>query len=163
MEWLNEDESWISLISAKSKEGDRSWDEEMDGRNDWKRASLAWPELCDAFHSAALLLCPLSPSLSLSAVRFSATYALTTDSCSPWERERPALAHTNDSRSGRSAKRRDFKHSNLIACTCINKNRNISVINASNAAYSAQYYVFAFHHPNQLQTDKSYSTFAHPV
>ncbi len=114
-------------------------------------------------HFSIALSPSLSLSLSLSAVRFSATYALTTDSCSPWERERPALAHTNDSRSGRSAKRRDFKHSNLIACTCINKNRNISVINASNAAYSAQYYVFAFHHPNQLQTDKSYSKFAHPV
>ncbi len=123
----------------------------MEGMIERERVSL--DQLCDAFHSAAFLLCPLSPSLSLSlslslsAVRFSATYALTTDSCSPWERERPALAHTNDSRSGRSAKRRDFKHSNLIACTCINKNRNISVINASNAAYSAQYYVFAFHHP----------------
>lgn len=162
----NEWNDWMEmrggeLISAKTRARRPSmrW---RDGKKERleERESLTWPELCDAFHGAAFLLCPLSHSLSLT-MQFSAAYALTTDSCSPWERDRDSLTNTNDSRIGLSAKQRDFKHSNFIACTCINRNQNI---HASNAAYLAQYYIFSFHYTinYRLIRLKSCPTFSAP-
>lgn len=53
IEWRWEVESWYR---QKEEEGERSWDEEMDGEEDRERESLAPPDLCDAFHRAAFLI-----------------------------------------------------------------------------------------------------------
>lgn len=141
IEWRWEVESWYR---QKGEERDRSWDEEMDRRNDWKRESLARPELCDAFHSAAFLLCPLSPSRSF-AVLFSATYALTTDSCSPWERDRHAPT------------RHDFKHSILLHAHTKLKSV-LWMLQTLVILHNIMY--FLFYHPVSYRLTKSCLTFS---
>lgn len=147
MEWLNGDERWradIGKIESKETVHEmKRWKEGKIGRE--RESHLTRVMWCISRYCISPL-----PPLSLSLC-----YAVFCSLCTNnWfmlcMRERPALANTNDSRIGLSAKQRDFKLSNFIACRCINRNQNI---HASNAAYLVQYYIF-FSLYNQLQTDK---------
>lgn len=143
MEWLNGDESWRADIGKnESKETVhemKRWKEGKIGRE--RESHLTRVMWC----ISRCCISPLPPlSLSLSLSHYAVFCSLCTNN---WfmlsMRERPALANTNDSRIGLSAKQRDIKHSNFIACTCINRNQNV---HASNTAYLAQHYIFSFHY-----------------
>jgi len=126
------------------------------------RGSLTWPELCDAFHGAAFLLC----SLSLSFFSLSLFCNLCTNNwfiLSMRERE-PCTRQHKWQQDWALCQTTWLQTHNFIACKCINQSQNISVTNASNAAYSTRYYVFSFHYAinySQIRL-KSCPTFSAP-
>lgn len=135
--WLNEDERWRADIGKKERKETvhemKRWIEGMIGR---ERVSL------DQSYVMHFTVLHFSFALSLPLALCCAVFCnLCTNN---WfmlsMRERPARANTPW-----------LQTLNFIACTCKVK---ISVMNASNAGYSAQYYVFSFLPSSKLQTDK---------
>lgn len=94
MEWLNGDERWRADIGKKESKKIvhemKRWTEGKIGRERQRESHLTRVMWC----ISRCCISPLLPlALFLSAMQFSATYALTTDSCSPWERETGTRQH----------------------------------------------------------------------